>query len=64
MFDMYDTVQTTVQLNDNIPANTRGVIVMILDKDKEVYLVELFNMEHETIGIEDIPGICLKQIPR
>lgn len=60
MFNMYDVVQTTTEVDPNIPSKTRGVILMVLDKD--TYLVELFNNHHDTIGILEITSENIEKI--
>ncbi|MBO0470073.1 DUF4926 domain-containing protein [Enterococcus sp. DIV0242_7C1] len=56
MFKEYDVVYSTVEIDKRVPMGTKGVIMMILDSENEVYEVEFVDLDNETIEVIEVKG--------
>ncbi|MBF2458065.1 DUF4926 domain-containing protein [Listeria seeligeri] len=61
MFKEYDIVYSSVELNEKVPTGTKGVILMMLDSENEIYEVEFVNKNNETIEVTEVKGTQLKK---
>lgn len=55
MFEEYDVVMAVKDLGDNVKRKSKGTIVLIHDKETEVYEVEFFD---DTMQTTDILSVC------
>ncbi|EAD3044490.1 DUF4926 domain-containing protein [Listeria monocytogenes] len=61
MFNEYDIVYSSVDINEEVKSGTKGVILMVLDLKKEVYEVEFVNSKDDTIGVTEVRGAQLRK---
>ncbi|EAC8103047.1 DUF4926 domain-containing protein [Listeria monocytogenes] len=61
MFKEYDIICSSVDLNEKVSIGTKGVVLMILDSEKEIYEVEFVNKNNETIEVTEVKGTQLKK---
>lgn len=61
MFEEYDVVTSLETINTNVPVDTKGVILMILDKYNNVYEVEFVNNNNITLDVIEVNGEQLKK---
>ncbi|EAD8645236.1 DUF4926 domain-containing protein [Listeria monocytogenes] len=61
MFNEYDIVYSSVDINEEVKPGTKGVILMVLDLKKEVYAVEFVNSKDDTIGVIEVRGAQLRK---
>ncbi|EAD2762863.1 DUF4926 domain-containing protein [Listeria monocytogenes] len=61
MFNEYDIVYSSVDINEEVKPGTKGVILMVLDLKKEVYEVEFVNSKDDTIGVTEVRGAQLRK---
>lgn len=60
MFKEYDIVYSSIDLSEKIITGTKGVILMVLDSENEIYEVEFVNKNNETIEVTEVKGTQLK----
>ncbi|EAA0348809.1 DUF4926 domain-containing protein [Listeria monocytogenes] len=61
MFNEYDIVYSSVDINEEVKPGTKGVILMVLDLKKEVYEVEFVNSNDGTIDVTEVRGAQLRK---
>ncbi|MDA47662.1 DUF4926 domain-containing protein [Listeria monocytogenes] len=61
MFNEYDIVYSSVDINEEVKSGTKGVILMVLDLKKEVYEVEFVNSNDDTIDVTEVRGGQLRK---
>ncbi|EAC2630692.1 DUF4926 domain-containing protein [Listeria monocytogenes] len=61
MFNEYDIVYSSVDINEEVKPGTKGVILMVLDLKKEVYEVEFVNSNDDTIDVTEVRGAQLRK---
>lgn len=61
MFNEYDIVYSSVDINEEVKPGTKGVILMVLDLKKEVYEVEFVNSKDDTIDVTEVRGAQLRK---
>lgn len=61
MFEEYDVVYSTVDIDNNVAVGTKGVIMMILDLENEVYEVEFVDNKNETIEVIEVKGTQIEK---
>ncbi|EAC3918432.1 DUF4926 domain-containing protein [Listeria monocytogenes] len=61
MFNEYDIVYSSVDINEEVKSGTKGVILMVLDLKKEVYEVEFVNSNDDTIDVTEVRGAQLRK---
>ncbi|EIS8279014.1 DUF4926 domain-containing protein [Listeria monocytogenes] len=61
MFNEYDIVCSSVDINEEVKSGTKGVILMVLDLKKEVYEVEFVNSNDDTIDVTEVRGAQLRK---
>ncbi|MBC1968564.1 DUF4926 domain-containing protein [Listeria marthii] len=61
MFNEYDIVYSSVDINEEVKSGTKGVILMVLDLKKEVYEVEFVNSNDGTIDVTEVRGTQLRK---
>ena len=54
MFDEYDSVETTEALEPDIPAGTRGAIVMVYPSEPAEYEVEFVDGDGRTLAVRTV----------
>lgn len=61
MFKEYDIVYSSIDLSEKIITGTKGVILMVLDSENEIYEVEFVNKNNETIEVTEVKGTQFKK---
>ncbi|EKZ4847199.1 DUF4926 domain-containing protein [Listeria monocytogenes] len=61
MFNEYDIVYSSVDINEEVKSGTKGVILMVLDLKKEVYEVEFVNSNDDTTDVTEVRGAQLRK---
>lgn len=61
MFKEYDIVYSIVEIDKKVPVGTKGVIMMVLDSENEVYEVEFVDADNETIEVTEVKGNQMKK---
>ncbi|EPX8801582.1 DUF4926 domain-containing protein [Listeria monocytogenes] len=61
MFNEYDIVYSSVDINEEVKPGTKGVILMVIDLKKEVYEVEFVNSNDDTIDVTEVRGAQLRK---
>ncbi|EAD2623783.1 DUF4926 domain-containing protein [Listeria monocytogenes] len=61
MFNEYDIVYSSVDINEEVKPGTKGVILMVLDLKKEVYEVEFVNSNDDTIDVTEVRSAQLRK---
>ncbi|MGX7150187.1 DUF4926 domain-containing protein [Enterococcus ureasiticus] len=61
MFEEYDVVYSTIDIDNKVVVGTKGVIMMILDLENEVYEVEFVDNENETIEVIEVKGTKIRK---
>ncbi|GAA4789626.1 hypothetical protein GCM10023231_17040 [Olivibacter ginsenosidimutans] len=61
MINQYDIVKSLTRLNDKVPEDCRGVVVMVLPDFPVGYLVEFMNDKTETL---DVLAVTAEQIEK
>lgn len=62
MFNEYDVVYSKEKINEKVSLNTKGVILMVLDENADVYEVEFVDSNNETIDVTEATGQQLKKL--
>lgn len=62
MFNEYDVVYSKEKINEKVSLNTKGVILMVLDANADVYEVEFVDNNNETIDVTEVTGTQLKKL--
>ncbi|MBC2248200.1 DUF4926 domain-containing protein [Listeria seeligeri] len=62
MYKDFDRVYTLVDINEKVKSGAKGVILMLLDKTDQVYEVEFFDENHETIDVTEVEGHQIEKI--
>ncbi|MBC1723784.1 DUF4926 domain-containing protein [Listeria seeligeri] len=62
MYKDFDRVYTLVDINEKVKSGAKGVILMLLDKTDQVYEVEFFDENHETIDVTEVEGYQIEKI--
>ncbi|MBC1395485.1 DUF4926 domain-containing protein [Listeria welshimeri] len=60
MFKEYDVVYSNEQINEKVPYNTKGVVVMILDTKIPVFEIEFVDADNQTLDITEVRGSQLQ----
>lgn len=55
----YDVVISTEDIDENVKVGTKGVVVMVLDKIREIYEIEFFDANKDTIEVMEVSGTKL-----
>ncbi|MBC2005512.1 DUF4926 domain-containing protein [Listeria booriae] len=62
MFKEYGIVYSNEKINDKVSYGTKGVIVMILDKELPIFEVEFFDNDNEILDVTEVLGSQLKSL--
>lgn len=62
MFNEYDVVYSKEKINEKVSLNTKGVILMVLDENVDVYEVEFVDSNNEKIDVTEATGQQLKKL--
>lgn len=60
LFKEYDVVYSNEQINEKVPYNTKGVVVMILDTKIPVFEIEFVDADNQTLDITEVRGSQLQ----
>lgn len=60
LFKEYDVVYSNEKINEKVPYNTKGVVVMILDTKIPVFEIEFVDADNQTLDITKVRGSQLQ----
>lgn len=60
LFKEYDVVYSNEKINEKVPYNNKGVVVMILDTKIPVFEIEFVDADNQTLDITEVRGSQLQ----
>jgi len=56
MLNPFDSVVALVRLSERIKEGTHGVVLLVLDEDRQMYEVEFFDELGASVGVLSVQG--------